>query len=145
MVKVHQGSCGGQHYTDAGDLGPALADFAQHLSGLGYTPLTVTGFHASARHFAQWLVVTNGAVSNINDAVIYRFARHRCRCSGGQPANNRGLPAFRSERETRSARCHGTADTEARPLPMLKPGRFRAPDKLLAMLATAGRKQHYAD
>jgi len=29
--------------------------------------------------------------------------------------------------------------------PMLKPGRFRAPDKLLAMLATAGRKQHYVD
>jgi integrase/recombinase XerD len=29
--------------------------------------------------------------------------------------------------------------------PMLKPGRFRAPDKLLAMLATVGRKQHYAD
>jgi hypothetical protein len=29
--------------------------------------------------------------------------------------------------------------------PMLKPGRFRAPDKLLAMRVTAGRKQHYAD
>jgi len=29
--------------------------------------------------------------------------------------------------------------------PMLKPGRFRAPDKLLAMLTTAGRKPHYAD
>jgi site-specific recombinase XerD len=29
--------------------------------------------------------------------------------------------------------------------PMLKPGRFRAPDKLLAMLTAAGRKPHYAD
>ena len=27
--------------------------------------------------------------------------------------------------------------------PMLKPGRFRAPDKLLAMLSTAGRKPNY--
>jgi integrase/recombinase XerD len=29
--------------------------------------------------------------------------------------------------------------------PMLKPGRFRAPDKLLAMLRTAGRKSNYAE
>jgi hypothetical protein len=29
--------------------------------------------------------------------------------------------------------------------PMLKPGRFRAPDKLLAMLSTAGRKSNYAE
>jgi integrase/recombinase XerD len=29
--------------------------------------------------------------------------------------------------------------------PMLRPGRFRAPDKLLAMLSTAGRKPNYAE
>ena len=29
--------------------------------------------------------------------------------------------------------------------PMLKPGRFRAPDKLMAMLSTAGRKTSYAE
>jgi integrase/recombinase XerD len=29
--------------------------------------------------------------------------------------------------------------------PTLKPGRFRAPDKLLAMLGTAGRKPNYAE
>lgn len=29
--------------------------------------------------------------------------------------------------------------------PMLKPGRFRAPDKLMAMLSTAGRKPKYAE
>ena len=29
--------------------------------------------------------------------------------------------------------------------PMLKPGRFRAPDKLLAMLSSAGRKPNYAE
>jgi integrase/recombinase XerD len=29
--------------------------------------------------------------------------------------------------------------------PMLKPGRFRAPDKLMAMLSTAGRKQNYVE
>lgn len=27
----------------------------------------------------------------------------------------------------------------------LKPGRFRAPDKLMAMLSTAGRKPNYAE
>ena len=29
--------------------------------------------------------------------------------------------------------------------PMLKPGRFRAPDKLMDMLSTAGRKPNYAE
>ena len=29
--------------------------------------------------------------------------------------------------------------------PMLKPGQFRAPDKLMAMLSTAGRKTSYAE
>jgi integrase/recombinase XerD len=29
--------------------------------------------------------------------------------------------------------------------PMLKPGRFRAPDQLLAMLSNAGRRQNYAE
>ena len=29
--------------------------------------------------------------------------------------------------------------------PMLSPGRFRAPDKLLAMLSAAGRKRNYAE
>ena len=29
--------------------------------------------------------------------------------------------------------------------PMLKPGRFRAPDKLLAMLRTVGRPSNYAE
>jgi len=29
--------------------------------------------------------------------------------------------------------------------PMLKPGRFRAPDKVLAMLNTAGRKPNYVE
>ena len=28
---------------------------------------------------------------------------------------------------------------------MLKPGQFRAPDKLIAMLSTAGRKTSYAE
>ena len=31
------------------------------------------------------------------------------------------------------------------PPALLKPGRFRAPDKLLAMLGTAGRKPNYAE
>jgi site-specific recombinase XerD len=29
--------------------------------------------------------------------------------------------------------------------PMLKPGRFRAPDKLMAMFGAAGRKENYAE
>jgi site-specific recombinase XerD len=67
---------------NAGELASLVAEFMDHLSGLGHTRLTVTGYDASARHFAQWLAQTKMAVADINDAVVDRFARHRCRCPG---------------------------------------------------------------
>jgi integrase/recombinase XerD len=45
-------------------------------------------------------------------------------------------------------RADPTAKLEALAImapPMLKPGRFRAPDKLLAMLQEAGRAKKYAE
>jgi hypothetical protein len=34
------------------------------------------------RHLAQWLSLTKIAVADIDDAVVDRFALHRCRCPG---------------------------------------------------------------
>jgi len=67
---------------DAGDMGPLVEGFVRHLSADGYTGLTVAGYEASARHFAQWLTRTGIAHRDINDDVVRRFARHRCRCPG---------------------------------------------------------------
>jgi integrase/recombinase XerD len=67
---------------DAGDVGPLVVAFVNHLSALGHTSLTVTGYEASARHFAHWLTRSRIEVGDVDDDVIQRFAQHLCRCSG---------------------------------------------------------------
>jgi hypothetical protein len=75
----------GKHRMDAGDLAPRVSEFTRHLLELGHTELTVTGYEAAARHLAQWLVLAKVAVGDIDDVVIGRFGRHRCRCPGIRP------------------------------------------------------------
>ena len=71
-----------QHCMDAGELAPLVTEFTRHLSELGHTSLTVSGYDAAARHLAQWLALVKIAVANIDGAVVDRFAQHRCRCPG---------------------------------------------------------------
>jgi integrase/recombinase XerD len=82
MAKSNQDHLNKQLPTDAGDLAVHVAEFTRHLSGLGHTRRTTNDYGGSARHFVQWLARAEIAVTNINDAVIYRFREHRCRCSG---------------------------------------------------------------
>ena len=67
---------------DPGVLRPFVKEFTTRLLNLGHTRLTVSGYEASARHFGQWLQNTRIAVSDIDDGVMRRFARHRCHCPG---------------------------------------------------------------
>lgn len=69
---------------DAGDLAPHVVEFTRQLLELGHTGLTVAGYDAAARHFAQWLALSRIAVADTDNAVIDRFARHRCRCPGAR-------------------------------------------------------------
>jgi integrase/recombinase XerD len=82
MTKSSENHCHGQRCMDAGDLAPLVTEFARHLTVLGHTSLTVSGYDAAARHFAQWLTLAKIAVASIDDGVTDRFARHRCRCPG---------------------------------------------------------------
>ena len=82
MTKLKEKRYCGQRCMDAGNLSPLVAEFTRHLSELGYTALTVAGYDAAARHVAQWQTLTRAAIADIDDAVIDRFARHRCRCPG---------------------------------------------------------------
>jgi hypothetical protein len=43
---------------NAGALAPQVAQFTRHLSELGHSRLTVSGYEAAARHVAQWLALT---------------------------------------------------------------------------------------
>ena len=67
---------------DPGSLGAFVDEFTRHLSSLGHTRLTVTGYSDGARHFAEWLHRSEIAAGDIDEGVIARFARHHCACSG---------------------------------------------------------------
>lgn len=82
MVKSSEDRRSGRRRMDAGDLAPLVAEFTRHLSEAGHTDLTVRGFDGAARHLAHWLVQAKVAVADIDETVIDRFARHRCRCPG---------------------------------------------------------------
>lgn len=69
---------------DAGSLAPLVADFGRQLKALGHTHLTVTGYDDSARHFGEWLTQNGIEMAEIDEAVIERFARHRCHCPGNR-------------------------------------------------------------
>jgi integrase/recombinase XerD len=71
-----------QRRMDAGDIEPLVAAFVSYLSALGYTGLTGTNYENSARHFAHWLTQSRIDLADVDDDVIRRFARHRCRCPG---------------------------------------------------------------
>lgn len=76
--------CRGRQFMVAGDLAPLVAEFTHHLSQEGYTDLTVRGFDHVARHLVHWLAEARIAVADIEEAVVDRFGRHRCRCPGGR-------------------------------------------------------------
>ena len=72
----------GRRQMDAGNLASQVAEFVRHLLQDGYTDLTVRGYDDAARHLAHWLAQSKIAVADIDEAIIVRFARHRCRCPG---------------------------------------------------------------
>ncbi len=82
MVKPKQGCSNHRRSMDAGDLAPLVTEFMAHLRALGHSCLTVSGYEGSARHFACWLTRERLAVGNVDEDVVSRFARHRCRCPG---------------------------------------------------------------
>jgi len=46
----------------------------------GAAPGVVAGYRAAARHFLYWIGQQGVAVSAVDDAVVQRFEKHRCRC-----------------------------------------------------------------
>lgn len=71
-----------QWFLDPGPLSPWIDQFAADLAAQRYTPLTIEGSTASARHFAAWLGSAGIPIDLVDDDVVRRFAEHRCRCPG---------------------------------------------------------------
>ena len=69
---------------DLGVLGTFVEAFTRNLRALGHTRLTVAGYGDAARHFAEWLRRSAIVVGDVDDGVITRFARHRCKCCGNR-------------------------------------------------------------
>lgn len=71
-------------FLDPGPLAPWIERFAADLAAQRYSPLTIEGYTASARHFAAWLGGEVISIDAIDDDVVRRFAEHRCQCPGGR-------------------------------------------------------------
>ncbi|NTI78947.1 tyrosine-type recombinase/integrase [Rhizobium rhizogenes] len=71
-------------FLDPGSLSSWIDRFADELAAQRYTPLTIEGYTASARHFAAWLDKSGISMDVIDGDVVRRFAEHRCRCAGGR-------------------------------------------------------------
>lgn len=72
------------HYMDAGPLQPLVLAFSDTLTTRLHSPLTVAGYENAARHFADWLCRSGITLRSVDESVVLRFARHRCRCPGGR-------------------------------------------------------------
>lgn len=57
-----------------------LTAFLSSLQGSAAGPAAL--YKATARHFLYWIELQGIAVSAIDDAVVQRFEKHRCRCQG---------------------------------------------------------------
>jgi len=82
MTKTNEDCCAGRQRMHVQDFAPWVAEFTRHLLETGHTALTVRSYDRVARHLAHWLALTKVAVADIDESVIGRFARHRCRCLG---------------------------------------------------------------
>jgi integrase/recombinase XerD len=67
---------------DARELTTPLKKFIRHLRDFGHTPLTVAAYSDGVRHFGEWLSRVGIGPAQIDDQIVARFARHRCRCPG---------------------------------------------------------------
>lgn len=69
---------------DPGTLRTFVEEFTNQLTALEHTQLTVRGYEDAARHFAEWLRLSDVVLTDVDDRVIARFARHQCKCSGNR-------------------------------------------------------------
>ena len=72
------------HRMDAALLQPFIEAFVATLKAGQYTPLTIAGYEASARHFSDWLWRNKIGFSQVGEDVVQHFACHRCRCPGAR-------------------------------------------------------------
>ncbi|MFC6623529.1 tyrosine-type recombinase/integrase [Novosphingobium panipatense] len=69
---------------------------AFHSSLLGSAAGSAALYKAAARHFLFWIEQQGIAVSTVDDAVVRRFEKHRCRCQGF-PLHKPDRPGFTSK------------------------------------------------
>jgi len=97
-------------FLDPGPLSSWIDRFADDLAAQRYTPLTIEGYTASARHFAAWLGYAGISIGLIDDDLVRRFAEHRRRCPG-QRQWLRISPKYSSRREVRCFPAKGRCRT----------------------------------
>jgi hypothetical protein len=65
-----------------GCLQPHMRGLAEHLVGGGYAVLSTRSYLRAAAHLGRWMDRCGIPLTGLNEEVVARFSRHRCRCSG---------------------------------------------------------------
>ena len=71
-------------FLQPGFLSSHLQVFIQDLQHRGYTPLTIRGYADSICHFSQWARKHRLTLEDLDNEMLCRFSKHRCRCPGGR-------------------------------------------------------------
>src|SRR5438874_2448447 len=67
---------------DPGPLRIFVTEFTNHLADLRYTRVIVQSYEDAACHFAEWVQRSGTSLADVDETVLGRFARHRCKCTG---------------------------------------------------------------
>jgi integrase/recombinase XerD len=82
-----------------GCVQPYLERFAVELISAGYTLLSSRDHMRSAAHLGRWLDARKGGITQLDEAIINGFARHKCHCRGvwrhGRPPSRRTMARVR--------------------------------------------------
>lgn len=68
----------------AGVLEAPLERFIIFLGERGYRPLSIAMYRCSVAHFGHWMTLQGASLSDLDEQLLMRFARHRCTCPGGR-------------------------------------------------------------
>lgn len=111
---------------DAGPLQPLIDVFVAELRARRHTALTASNYENSARHFAGWLCCSRIQLGQVDEDVVQRFAKHRCRCPGAR--RQKGISSKYARRVRRFIRFLADHDVIA----TMSPGNAKAIDPRIA-------------
>jgi len=118
---------------------PTIQAFADHLAGLDYRAYTVMRLASAARHFCVWFRFGSAMPASRAPKSTFEPIRQRVSLWLGHASIQSTEIYLRADPTEKLEALAKMAP------PTLQRGRFKAPDKLLAMLQDASHRKNYVE